>query len=178
MKTPPPPPPGLPPSRQHAKERVARRQAREKRSSTTLFGNFLDIVTNGWSNSFDYSGRSTRAEFWVFAIHVLLVGIFSSFFLGVASALDCLIFQACPEADIVNGQVVTIPVVGPLGFIPSMATALWVFYAMAAFIPGIAILFRRLRDAGKSPLSIFLLAIPLFGFFWFALILFSPSRDA
>jgi uncharacterized membrane protein YhaH (DUF805 family) len=89
-----------------------------------------------------------------------------------------LIFQVCPEADIIDGQIVTIRAVGPLGLIPSMVVTFWTAYAMAAFIPGIAILFRRLRDAGRSPLSIFLLAIPVFGFFWFAFILFSPSRDA
>jgi len=38
-----------------------------------------------------------------------------------------------------------------------------ILYSLAAFIPGLAISIRRLRDAGKSPLNLLWVFVPLVG---------------
>jgi len=48
-------------------------------------------------------------------------------------------------------------------------------YSLAVFIPGLAVLFRRLHDIGKSGWWIFILLIPLVGVIWFLVLLATDS---
>ncbi|MCL2425096.1 MAG: DUF805 domain-containing protein [Oscillospiraceae bacterium] len=52
-----------------------------------------------------------------------------------------------------------------IAIIAVVAGILWLssIYALAVFLPGLAIAIRRLRDAGKSPAYIFIALIPFAG---------------
>lgn len=83
----------------------------------------------------DFSGRARRKEYWMFVLFNMIV----SFVLGI---VDFLIGATIPLG------------VTPIGIISSV-------YTLAVFLPGLAVLVRRLHDIGKSGWNIlwyFLLA--------------------
>jgi len=79
---------------------------------------FGQAITLGYRNSFDFSGRATRSEYWWFILFNVLVGIFAV----VASAF----------------------------LLPSLL--LYVIFGLATLPANLSVQFRRVRDAGGSPL--------------------------
>jgi uncharacterized membrane protein YhaH (DUF805 family) len=113
----------------------------------------------------DFEGRSRRMEFWMFqllnlALVLVLVGpfFFSMFSAGIASAGDPAGEQAALEALFAGGF--------GLSFI---GVSLYGLYALAAFIPSIAVTVRRLHDRDMSGWwylgAVVASFIPLVGFF-------------
>ena len=96
----------------------------------------------------DFSGRARRKEYWMFVL-------FNMIFAIVAMILD---------------NVLGIAIEG-VGYGP-----LYGLYAIAMFIPGIAVLIRRLHDVGKSGWMLFILFIPLVGVIWLLILLCSDSQ--
>lgn len=84
-----------------------------------------------------FSGRARRKEYWMFYL-------FNLIFFIAASALDTLIFG-----------------IAFIGFGP-----LYVVYALAVLVPGLAVAVRRLHDVGKSGWYYFVILIPLAGPIW------------
>jgi len=95
----------------------------------------------------DFNGRSRRSEYWTFLL-------FSIVFAGGAMLLD-------KSVDVV--------VLGT-GYGP-----LFLFFALATFVPGTAVAVRRLHDIGKSGWMILVVLIPIIGAIWILVLLLSNS---
>ncbi|WEK46158.1 MAG: DUF805 domain-containing protein [Candidatus Andeanibacterium colombiense] len=95
----------------------------------------------------DFSGRSRRKEYWMFALLQLIV----------ACVFYALLFAGMPEMD-APGQIAQAP--GALfyaGFI------LFMIFALVSFIPSLAVTVRRLHDQDKSGWWILIEFVPFVG---------------
>lgn len=100
---------------------------------------------DSWKRCFDYSGRTTRGQFWIASgMHFLasflwlLLALFLSYFLGKQFQLE-------------------------LQQTAAIASRLGQLYGIGATLCSISMSTRRLRDAGYSPKSFFWLLVPLIG---------------
>ncbi|MEB3158092.1 MAG: DUF805 domain-containing protein [Synechococcus sp.] len=107
----------------------------------------IEAFTTAWRKSFTYGGKATRAEYWWYA---LLDSIIYLVLLIAGTAL-----LASAENGIVFG--------------------LAVIYAIAQIFPSLSLTIRRLRDAGKEWVWIFINFVPFIGGFWFLYLLVQPS---
>ena len=89
-----------------------------------------------------FSGRARRQEYWLFALFNFIAGII----IGV-----------------IAGVLVSVTNVTAFAYLGSI-------YNLAVLIPGLAVLFRRLHDIGKSGWWWLLAFIPIIG--WIVLIVF------
>ena len=104
--------------------------------------------TNCFKNYAKFTGRARRMEYWSFIL-------FNFIFAIVALILDIVLGIASPE----------------IGYGP-----IYGIYALAALIPGIAVLVRRLHDVGRSGWYYFVIFIPLIGAILLLVWLFSDSK--
>jgi uncharacterized membrane protein YhaH (DUF805 family) len=94
----------------------------------------------------DFSGRARRKEYWMFVL-------FNLIFLVVAAILDNLFGTAFKIESGYGSQAL------PYGW-------LYLIYALAVIIPGLAVCVRRLHDVGKSGWMLLIAFIPLIGAIW------------
>jgi uncharacterized membrane protein YhaH (DUF805 family) len=85
-----------------------------------------------------FSGRARRKEYWMYTL-------FSIIFFIVAMTLDSLL---------------------GLNFAPLPYGYIYALYALATFLPGLAVSVRRLHDVGKSGWFLFIALIPIIGGIW------------
>ncbi len=97
----------------------------------------------------DFNGRARRSEYWYFAL-------FNMIFAICAMILD---------------NVLGIAIEG-IGYGP-----IYILYALAMFVPGLAVLVRRLHDVGKSGWMYFIALIPIIGAIWLLVLLFTDSQQ-
>jgi uncharacterized membrane protein YhaH (DUF805 family) len=97
----------------------------------------------------DFSGRARRKEYWMFILFNMIFGI-------VAMILD---------------NILGIAIEG-VGYGP-----LYGLYALAVFIPGLAVAVRRLHDVGKSGWMILVVLIPLIGAIWLLVLMVTDSNS-
>lgn len=109
-----------------------------------------------WKNYANFSGRARRKEYWMFVLFNILAAF-------LALYLDN--FFDLPR---VTNQDAVIPynVYGPL----------YTCYAVAAFIPGLAVTVRRLHDTGNSGAMILISLIPVIGAIWLLVLLLTDSK--
>ncbi len=100
---------------------------------------YLKVVKDNYAN---FKGRARRKEYWMFVL-------FNFIFIIVAAILDNVLGTTF---DIGYQRM-------PYGWI-------YLIYALAVIIPGLAVLVRRLHDVGKSGGWIFIVLIPLVGAIW------------
>lgn len=81
-----------------------------------------------WSNYFNFSGRSTRSEYWFFMLDNIIVAFILGFIMGIGTAID--------------GE--------QGGFFKFIFAIPYFVYVIAIFIPSLALCVRRLHDIGKS----------------------------
>ena len=86
----------------------------------------------------DFKGRARRKEYWMFFL-------FNMIFAIIAMVLDNVLGLANPM----------------VGY-----GAIYGIYALATFLPGLALGVRRLHDVGKSGWMMFIALIPLIGAIW------------
>src|SRR6218665_2484526 len=84
-------------------------------------------------NFANFSGRARRKEYWYFVLFSFIFGLGIIIILRIALEM--------------NGDILAI---------------LFLLYALATFIPGLAVTVRRLHDVGKSGSFLFFFLIPLF----------------
>jgi uncharacterized membrane protein YhaH (DUF805 family) len=108
---------------------------------------YLKVVKEHYA---DFKGRARRKEYWMFTL-------FNIIFLVVAVVLDNLLGLSFA------------PLV-PYGWI-------YVIYVLAVFIPGIAVVVRRLHDIGKSGWFYFIALIPIIGVIWLLVLLCTDSES-
>lgn len=87
-----------------------------------------------------FSGRARRKEFWMFALFNVIFGI----------ALELIDHIAKTE----------------YGTPPFSYGLFYILYALAIFIPGLAVSVRRLHDIGKSGWFYLIMLIPIIGAIW------------
>jgi uncharacterized membrane protein YhaH (DUF805 family) len=96
-----------------------------------------------------FSGRAKRKEYWMFVL-------FNFIFALVASLIDLGI--------------------GLLTFAVFGLGLLSILYALAVFVPGLAVSVRRLHDVGKSGWYLLINLIPIAGPIWFLVLVCTDSQ--
>lgn len=91
----------------------------------------------------DFSGRARRKEYWMFIL-------FNMIFLIIAAILDNVL-----------GIAIEYLYYGPI----------YILYALAVLLPGLAVAVRRLHDVGKSGFYVFINFIPIVGGIWFIVLM-------
>ena len=99
---------------------------------------------------FEFSGRSRRKEYWLFTLFYFLVSIAIGIVLGTPS-YEHAGFYAAASTELT----------GTGGMVQNL-------FALASFIPSLAVSVRRLHDQDRSGWLLLLVFIPLLG--WFALL--------
>lgn len=98
---------------------------------------------------FDFSGRSRRMEYWMFALFQFLVSAVISALLGNNT------YQTAGAMVGFNTALT-----GPGGVVQNI-------FGLISFIPGLAVAVRRLHDQDRSGWLLLLVFLPILG--WFAL---------
>ena len=115
----------------------------------------IQAYKNFWQNYLNFSGRSTRSDYWwVVLIHnIILLPFNFSYF----------------SAEANNNSAEALQTLSSFG-------GFYIILGLVLFLPSIALQVRRLRDAGKHSICIFLPLIPFIG--WFLLIMLNcfPSE--
>jgi len=62
--------------------------------------------------------------------------------------------------------------------LPEVLFAIYVLFAVASIIPGIAMQVRRIRDTGRAWQWIFIALFPIIGVFWLLWIVLSPTAES
>ncbi|MCU0461747.1 MAG: DUF805 domain-containing protein [Bacteroidales bacterium] len=96
----------------------------------------------------DFNGRARRTEYWMFVL-------FNIIFLTIAIVLDNVIGTTFGDL--------------PYGF-------LYLIYALAVLIPGLAVVVRRLHDTGRSGWWILISLVPLIGAIWLLVLMLLDSE--
>jgi uncharacterized membrane protein YhaH (DUF805 family) len=95
----------------------------------------------------DFSGRSRRKEYWMFALFILIV----------YAVLGTLFVMGANFASVGSGGD---PEISAIGWV---AISLFGLVALAIFIPSLAVVVRRLHDQDKSGWFILIQFIPYIG---------------
>lgn len=118
----------------------------------------IEAYKKFWKGYVDFEGRSTRSDYWfAYLANMLIVVAFDVLFwvfLGMASATDSSF----------------------LAVISFILLLILFAYGIAAFLPGIAVTVRRLRDAGYNWPYIFVPFIPVVGFIIYIVLLCKPTK--
>ena len=107
-------------------------------------------------NYVNFTGRARRSEYWYFVL-------FNVIFATAAMLLD----HAFGTTFTLN------TIDGPL---PLFYGYVYLMYALAVFMPGLAVTVRRLHDSGKSGWYILVSLIPLAGAIWLLVLLCTDSN--
>ena len=116
----------------------------------------IDAIKNFFKGYVDFSGRSTRPDYWWIWLANIILSI--PFYMVYASAM------ANPDSE------AAIMALGLIGFV-------YLIFALALFLPGLALTVRRLRDAGFHWALIFVAFIPFVGGIALMVLLAMPSKD-
>jgi uncharacterized membrane protein YhaH (DUF805 family) len=96
-----------------------------------------------------FDGRSTRSEYWSFSL--------------IGFIIQILINQYDIQSNLWNDE-------------HSIGVASTIFY-LVIFVPSLAVSWRRLHDIGKSGWMTLLWLVPVVGWIWILILLFTPSQD-
>ena len=107
---------------------------------------YKKVVFENYAN---FNGRARRSEYWWFALANFIIAI-------IAMVLDNVLH--INFSDEVR--------YGPI----------YVIFALATFIPGLAVAVRRLHDVGKSGWFYFIVLIPLVGAIWLLVLFFTEGE--
>ncbi|GAB7256467.1 DUF805 domain-containing protein [Polaribacter sp. OB-PA-B3] len=102
---------------------------------------------------FKFSGRARRKEYWMFFLfHYLFLGLLLFLFIYSNNSLSIIDEQySDKETNFIFLQILVV-------------------YAIATFIPSLAVSSRRMHDLGKSGAWFFINLIPYIGGFWFLIL--------
>lgn len=113
----------------------------------------MNYYLNVLKNYAVFSGRARRSEFWYFTLFNM---IFAFLAMGIDNVLGTTLNM---------GYEISLP----YGYI-------YIIYALATFIPGLAVLVRRLHDVGKSGWMYFIILIPIIGAIWLLVLICRDSQ--
>ncbi len=113
----------------------------------------MNYYLNVLKNYAVFSGRARRSEFWYFTLFNM---IFAFLAMGIDNVLGTTLNM---------GYEISLP----YGYI-------YIIYALATFIPGLAVVVRRLHDVGKSGWMYFIILIPIIGGIWLLVLICKESQ--
>lgn len=116
---------------------------------------FGEAISTVFKKYAEFSGRASRSEYWWWVLFTILVSIPFNIIFNVAGSVD-----TTEMAGLVLG-----------------AGLVYFLWALAIFIPGLAVLVRRLRDAGYAWGWIFIALVPFAGPIVLLVFLLMPSKD-
>ena len=121
----------------------------------------------GFKRCFDFSGRSSRPEFWYFMLLFILL------YMVVAVVDQFLVTATVDIRELPLGHYI------PMGRVDPKVGVLVLLYRPVMAIPTIAVTIRRLHDLGKSGwwCLLWVLPLPVVGWLYLVPLLFKPSRD-
>jgi len=100
---------------------------------------YFDVLKRYW----DFDGRATRKEFWMFVLISFIITIILSIIDGVAG-LSIVVHEWAPIAgDAAKGA-------APIQIAPVEIGILYTIYTLAIFLPALGVAVRRLHDTGRS----------------------------
>lgn len=117
-----------------------------------------------WMGYFDFTGRSTRSDYWFNVLAQCLVSLLFGFLLILIMILGG--DSATYTSNAYSFQMILIYIV----------LSVFGIYMLALLIPSIAIMVRRLRDAGYHWAYMFLLLIPYLGGFVIFILTLQPTK--
>ena len=129
---------------------------------------FRHSIFAGFKNTFNFSGTSSKREFWFF----LLVFFIAYVFVWVVD--DVFLESTVNVKNLPMGDLI------PAGYVdPEVGLAVLLFRPIMA-IPTLSVTVRRLHDIGKSGWwsTLWVLPLPLIGWFWLIPWLLRPSKHA
>ena len=124
----------------------------------------IEAYTKFWKDYVDFKGRSTRSDYWLNVLAQCLVYLLFSFLLILIMILGG--DSSTYTSDPYSFQMILVYIV-VLGI---------GVYALASLVPSIAIIVRRLRDAGYHWALIFLSLIPYLGGFIIFILTLQPTK--
>lgn len=134
---------------------------------SNFFKVFAYSTTVGFRNSFNFSGKMERRDFWYFFLFFLFAYL-------CVWVLDELFFDVTADlTDLPMGAFL------PLGYIdPEVGLMVLMFRPIMA-IPTMSATIRRLHDVGKSGWwsVLWIFPIPVLGWFWLVPLLFRPTKE-
>ena len=123
-----------------------------------------------------FSGRARRSEFWYF---ILFNIIFAFLAAGLDNVLGTTLNMGVNNpGELLQGKLAGVAITSvsgdyeislPYGYI-------YIIYALATFIPGLAVVVRRLHDVGKSGWMYFIGLIPIIGAIWLLVLICKDSQ--
>ncbi len=116
----------------------------------------MNYYLNVLKNYAVFTGRARRSEYWFFVLFNFLAAIICMFIDRLLGSTFTFNLQGVQQ-------------VLPYGYV-------YLFYSLAVFIPGLAVLVRRLHDVGKSGWFFLIILIPLLGAIWLLVLLFTDSQ--
>jgi uncharacterized membrane protein YhaH (DUF805 family) len=103
----------------------------------------MDVLVRPWRRLFDFKGRSTRREFWLFYLQIVLIYALLLFLSGGFDEEDY------ASDSLSGGQVLRL------------------LYALFAFLATLGVSVRRLHDHDKSGWFVLLSFVPVVGWIFF-----------
>ena len=124
-----------------------------------------------WRKSFDFKGRSTRNEYWIFFLVDFILFPIVFVFLNILQNLNFSFLSTSLNSD-VGIQVfnITFHLINILSFVllPISLGHTWTLLPLTV---------RRIRDVGMKWQWIFFVSIPIFGFIFVLIFLTRPSVE-
>ena len=116
----------------------------------------INAIKNFFKGYVDFSGRSTRPDYWWIGLANIILSI--PFYMAYGAAM------ANPDSE------AAIMTLGLIGFV-------YLIFGLAVLLPGLALTVRRLRDAGFHWALIFVAFIPMVGGIALLVLLAMPTKD-
>ena len=111
----------------------------------------LQAIENGYFRAFNFSGRATRAEYWFFALWLIVITL-ALLFLDYKNFIVAMISYDPDASDKAN----LLAMWNQLSF--------YSFWSMLIhFIPRLSLLIRRLHDIGRSGFWVWISLLPIVG---------------
>ncbi|HBO64719.1 TPA: DUF805 domain-containing protein [Candidatus Saccharibacteria bacterium] len=117
--------------------------------------NFGQAITTVFKKYAEFSGRASRSEYWWWVLFVALVSI---------------------PFNIIN-QVTTSVGTTEVAGLALGAGLVYILWSLAIFLPSLAVLVRRLRDAGYAWGWVFIALVPFAGPIVLLVFVLMPSKD-
>ena len=121
----------------------------------------------GFKNTFNFSGKMKRGEFWFFFLFFLIAYL-------CVWVLDELFFEV--TVDLNDLPLVTFL---PLGYIDPEVGLIVLLFRPVMVVPSMSATIRRLQDVGKSGWwsILWIFPLPILGWFWLVPLLLRPTKD-
>ncbi len=119
---------------------------------------FKEAVKTVYNKYATFQGRATRSEYWYFYLFFVIVDL-------------ALIYGSAIIGSIFNGLD---------GFATGMTvgTALYGIFALASFLPSLAVSVRRLHDTNRSGWNVLWSLLPLIGAIILLVFFVTPSKES